>query len=243
MIPDKQINEFVSRVKAAAGDNLQSIVLYGSAASGEYNSDYSDINLLCVLRDVAFPALSAISSVVDWWANQKFPAPLVLTSLDLERSADVFAIEFLDMRATHRLLFGEDLLSNLYIPMDLHRAQVEYELREKLLLLRRGVLLAAGKETRQWDLMLRSLPAFMTLLRHSSIALGAPATASKRDAIQQLASRLRFDPSPFLQLLDVREQKAERKQFAVAGLFTRYLAAIEQVTAAVDTMLDSKPEA
>jgi hypothetical protein len=42
-----------------------------------------------------------------------------------------------------------------------------------------------------------------------------------------------------LQLLDIREHKAETNQFDVADVFARYLAAVQQVTAAVDKMLDS----
>jgi hypothetical protein len=40
-------------------------------------------------------------------------------------------------------------------------------------------------------------------------------------------------------VLDIRERKADRKKFDVADVFARYLAALEQVTAAVDKMLDS----
>jgi predicted nucleotidyltransferase len=239
MIPEKQINDFVNRLREAAGKNLQSVILYGSAASGEFHPEFSDLNLLCILQDASFPALNGLAPAIEWWTRQKFPPPLVLTLEEMKRSADVFAIEFLDMRAKHRVLLGDDVLADLHIPMHLHGAQVEYELREKLLLLRRGLLLAAGKESRQWDLMLRSLPAITTLFRHALITLGAPAVSSKREATQQLSTRIHFDPSAFLQLLDVREHKADRKQFNVTDLFTRYLAAVEQVTAAVDTMLDS----
>jgi hypothetical protein len=66
-----------------------------------------------------------------------------------------------------------------------------------------------------------------------------PKSGSKREAIQTLANRIKFDPSAFLHLLDIREHKIERKQLDVIDVFTRYLAAVEQATAAVDTMLDS----
>jgi hypothetical protein len=37
----------------------------------------------------------------------------------------------------------------------------------------------------------------------------------------------------------VREGKVDRKKFDVADVFSRYLAAVQQVTSAVDKMLDS----
>jgi len=162
-----------------------------------------------------------------------------MTQDELERSADVFSIEVLDIQRHHRVLFGDDTVTSLRIPMNLHRAQVEYELREKLILLRQRLLLVAGKDRDLWDLLLASLPAFATLLRHALIALGDDAPRSKREAVQALTSRTQFDSSALLQLLDIREHKADRKQFDVKDVFTRYLAAMQQLTTAVDTMLDA----
>jgi hypothetical protein len=238
MVAEKQINEFVSRLRVACGENLQSVILYGSAADGEFHPEFSNLNLLCILRESSFGALTAMAPVVEWWTRQKHHAPLMLTREELERSTDVFSIEFLDMQQRHRVLFGDDLLSGLHIPMHLHRAQLEYELREKLILLR-GRLLAAASKKQLWELLLGSLSTFTTLFRHGLIALGETPPKAKREAIQALAARVPFDPSAFLQLLDIREHKAEIKQFDVNDVFTRYLAAVQQVTAAVDRMLDT----
>src|SRR6202011_4109718 len=239
MVVEKQLDEFVRRIREASGTNLQSVILYGSAASGEFQSEFSHLNLLCLLRETSFAKLSAIAPVTGWWQRQKHPAPLVLTREELERSADVFAIELLDMQRHHRVLFGDDVMKGLQVPMHLHRAQVEYELREKLILLRQRLLEAVGNERRLWDLMLGSLPAFATLFRHALIALGDASPRPKREAIQALAARIKFDPSALLQLLDMREHKADRKQFDVNDVFTRHLAAVQQVTSAVDTMLEA----
>ena len=239
MVPEKQINEFVDRLRRAAADNLQSVILFGSAARGEFHPGFSNLNLLCILRESSFPALSAIVPVVEWWSSQKNHPPLVMTREELERSADVFSIELLDMKQGHRVLCGDDVLSGLRVPMHLHRAQVEYELREKLILLRQRCLLASGNKQRLWDVLLSSFPAFVTLFRHALIAIGETAPNSKREAITALAARVQFDPSAFLQLLDIREHALDRKNLDGPDVFTRYLAAVQQVTAAVDTILDS----
>jgi hypothetical protein len=237
-IPEKQIGEFVTRLQQAAGANLISVILYGSAVSGGYDPEYSNINLLCVLQETSFPKLLALAPVVESWTKQGHHAPLLITHSELERSADVFAIEWMDMREKHRLLFGPDVIASLEIPMHLHRAQLEYELREKLILLRQRLLLAASDEKRAWDLMLRSLSAFTTLFRHALIAQGQPVPATKRESVKALAASLGFEASAFEHLLDIREHRADRKQFRVQEVAARYLAAVEQVTGAVDRMLD-----
>lgn len=239
MTPEKLQTEFTTRVRQAAGNNLQSLILYGSAVDSEFHPEFSDINLLCVLHDASFRSLQALAPTVKWWIGQKQPAPQVTTGDEIRRSADVFAIELLDMQQRHRVLFGDDVLGGLEIDLHHHRVQVEYELREKLMLLRQGLLVAGDNRDRLWDLLLSSLSAFTTLFRHASLALNGGTAGSKREAAEDLAARIHFDSSPFLQLLAIRERRAERKQFDPAELFSRYLAAVEQVAAAVDTMFDS----
>ncbi|HZQ21571.1 MAG TPA: nucleotidyltransferase domain-containing protein [Terriglobales bacterium] len=240
MVPEKQIEEFVNKLRQAAGDNLESVILYGSAASGEYIDDQSDVNLLCVLRDTSLPKLQRLSTTLDWWTRKEQPAPLITTRQEIESSADVFSIEYFDMQKRHRVLFGDDPLANITIPMRLHRAQVEYELREKMILLRQRLLLAGSRKDRLWTLLLDSLPSFSALFRHALMAFDGQCSPSGREAFTAIGSRLGIDSSAFLDVLEVREGRVNARQFNVESLAARYLAAVEQVTATVDKMLDSE---
>lgn len=141
------LNELVEKMRAAAGENLLSVVLFGSAAQGEFHPEYSDVNLLCVLRNASFPFLQKISPVVEWWRRKRHRPPLVVTVEELKASAAEFSIEFIDMKQRYRVLYGEDILRTLDVPMHLHRFQLEYELREKLFLLRQQLLLANSNDT------------------------------------------------------------------------------------------------
>src|ERR1035438_2700641 len=129
MVPEDKIDDFVKRVREAAGSNLESVLLFGSAVSGDFHPGLSNLNLLCVLRDCSFAALQALAPVAKWWERQKQLAPLCMTRKELARSTDVFTIELLDMQQHHRVLFGEDVVQGLRISMHVHRVQVEYELR------------------------------------------------------------------------------------------------------------------
>src|SRR4029077_14220422 len=135
MVPDEKINEVVQRIREAAGANLESVLLFGSAVTGNFHPGLSNLNMLCVLRDSSFAKLQALAPVAKWWDRQKQPAPLCMTRLELQRSTDVFTIELLDIQQHHRVLFGNDVVKGLVISMQVHRVQVEYELREKLILL------------------------------------------------------------------------------------------------------------
>ena len=238
MIPTDTIDEFVKRAREAAGANIESIILFGSAVAGDYHPGLSNLNLLCVLRDSSFSSLQALSPAAKWWDGKKEPPPLCMTKQELLRSTDVFTIELLDMQQHHRVLFGDDVLNDLHIPMDLHRVQVEYELREKLILLRQHVLLASNNESRLWDILLRSAPSLSTLFRHARVAMGDGKQVTRREAVTSLGGRVGFDASAILQVLDVRERKTDRKKINVVDLAGRYLAAVEKVNAAVDMAAD-----
>lgn len=241
MNPTDTIDEFVKRLRGAGGTNVQSIVLFGSAATGDFHPGLSNLNVLCILGDSSFQALQNLAPAAKWWDKQKQPPPLCMTRQELERSTDVFTIELLDMKQHHRVLFGADVLSGLEIPMDIHRVQVEYELREKLILLRQHVLMADGNDSRLWDLLLHSAPSFSTLFRHALIALGDSSRTSRREAVQALTQRLGLEGSVMLQVLDAREKTLDRGKVDVRDLAARYMSVVERVTAAVDAALDASP--
>lgn len=238
MAAEMTINDFVARLRDAAGMNLVSVILYGSSAAGDYVRDVSDTNLLSVLRDTSFAELTKIAPVVEAWTKNNQRTPLLMGIEELKRAADVFSIELLDMQHSYKVLWGEDVLRTLAIPMRFHRVQLEYELREKTILLRQGLIAAAGNPQRMWQLLQRSLPSFATLFRHALIELGEPA-ASKMEAVRKLAAKVGVELSATLQLLEIRERKGDPGKTDVYDLFARYLREVEQVTSAVDKMLDS----
>src|ERR1700746_1464951 len=105
MVPEKKINDFVTRLRGAAGANLESVILFGSAVAGDFHPEFSNVNLFCVVRDSSFAALQALAPDVKWWNAQKQPPPLFMTRGEIERSVDVFTIELIDMQQHHRVLF------------------------------------------------------------------------------------------------------------------------------------------
>ncbi|MFZ0229959.1 MAG: nucleotidyltransferase domain-containing protein, partial [Mycobacterium sp.] len=120
MVPEKLISEFIGRLREAAGTNLKSVILYGSAAAGNYVPEHSDVNLMCVLGDTSFAAIATLTPAVIWWGKQKHHAPLLMTMEEIRRGADVFSIEYLDMKQHYRVLWGDDALKGLEIPTTFH---------------------------------------------------------------------------------------------------------------------------
>src|SRR5450756_2917389 len=50
---EKLLTQLIGKLQKAYGERLVSVVLYGSAATGDHHADFSDINILCVLSEIS----------------------------------------------------------------------------------------------------------------------------------------------------------------------------------------------
>lgn len=231
---DKLLAELVDRLKKAAGANLRSVVLYGSAASGHYQPGHSDLNVLALVERLDGAALEALRPAIVWWTGKGNPQVLMFTLEELRRSADVFAIELLDIKSRHKVLYGEDSFSALEVPMDLHRVEVERELRTKLIRLRQAYMDASGDPRRLLRLLTESSSSFLTLFRHSLIALGEEPPAHRHEVLDRIGARLNVDVSPFHSVLEVREEKRRPKDIDVISVGRAYLESVRRIADEVD---------
>jgi hypothetical protein len=233
---DKLLNELVERLKKSHGERLVSVVLYGSAVSGDHHAKFSDLNILCVLSEIGTRELGASEAIFGWWREQGSASPLLLSEQEVSASTDCFAIEFHDIQRHHRLLYGKDVVTSLTIDDSFYRAEVEHDLRAKLMRLRQkasGMLSDADVLRR---LLLDSVSTFCVLFRHALILHGVPATSKKREAIAGAKEHFGIDPLPFDKLLDVREGLSKPRDVEPAALLGSYLRGISVVIDAVDRL-------
>jgi predicted nucleotidyltransferase len=233
---EAKLKELVNRLKEVAGTNLESVILFGSAARGEYHPEHSDLNVLCVLGSLAVEELGRVAAVVRWWVTeQKEPAPLFFTGEELRQSADVFSIELRDMQDSRRVLFGADAIASLAVATNLHRVQVEHELRTVLLKLRNAYLRAPGDTQELTPVLRKSFSSVLTLLRHVIIAFGEEAPAASRDIIGRATALTQSNASTFETVLRLREHGGSQTE--IAQIYGAYLAELEKVIRALDKHL------
>lgn len=231
---NEKLVQFAAKLKGAAAANLRSVILYGSSARDDFQPEFSDLNVLVVLEFADAPALRALAPVVRWWREQGEPAPVIMSVAELQRSADVFAIELIDMKQSHRVLEGEDLLSRLDVPRGMHRVQVERELRTALVKLRQAYL-EAKDDAAIAKLMTASVSTFATLFRHALIVFGQQPSIDKRASIEATGAFLSTNVAAMLRVLDMRDKRAPATD--CSELFAAYLAAAARVTEEVDRRL------
>ncbi|MDE3199026.1 MAG: hypothetical protein KGN84_21940 [Acidobacteriota bacterium] len=233
---DEVLDQLVAKLSKALGSDLIATVLYGSAAAGDYHHKFSDYNVLCVLAKITPEQLRATEPIFRWWREKGNPSPLLLTEEEFRTSSDCFPLEFRDIREHHRVLQGTDVVSGVTVEYVHYRAQVEHELRAKLLRLRQkasGIL--SDKEV-LGRLLADSVATFCVLFRHALILSTGGAPGRKREIVGRARDAFGIDAGPFELLLDIREGKQPAKIEAPEALLGHYMAEIDKVISAVDRL-------
>lgn len=231
-------NHLIGDLRATHGDNLASVVLYGSAAAGDHVELRSDYNLLIALERITPEDLRLAQAPMREWQRLGHPLPVYFTTEELRDAADVFPIEFHQMERARVVLYGRDPFATLRISDANLRHQTEYELRSKLLQLRRLYIPASVSVERLQDLMADSLSSFATLFAPALILHGVEPPVRKRDIVETTARYFKLDPEPFARVFALREsnEAGALDEREAHELFARYMTQVEQVIEAVDSL-------
>jgi len=227
------LEELVPKLENAFSGRLVSVLLYGSAAAPGQSDRFSDLNILCVLKEITPRELADGEPILRWWRELGHPAPLLMSEEEVSNSADSFPIEFRDMQHRRRMLFGPDPIADLVIHNTQYRIQVEHELRSNLLRLRQHGATILSDSPALLGLCADSVSTFCVLGRHALVLAGVTPDEDRHGVVRQLAETIPADMTVFESLLEIRESK--RTDVAdVAELFARYLVAIGKVVVFVD---------
>jgi hypothetical protein len=225
---------FARDLAGAYGDALRGVVLYGSAARGEYRDGVSDLNLLVLLSDTSTHTLRRGSALSRAWAAENNPPPLMMSEAEFRDSADVFPIELSDIRDAHLLLHGSDPFAGLDIrPADL-RTQLERELKAAYIRLRTRYLTEAGDAVRFEPVLLKSLSTFLVMFRTVLRLSGVEGVRDPAVTVRATAERVGFDPAPLLEILRARAGQAKLDVRPDSAVVTGYMDAVARVVEYVD---------
>ena len=238
-IPDKPQDVFAELAgdyEKVFGKDLVALIVYGSAAGDYYVKGKSDINLLAVLAPDAVNRLEESLPLVKNWRKRSVAVPLIMTKAFIENSLDCYPIEFLNMKNSHILIHGEDVLAQLqFRPEDL-RLQIEKELKGKLVTLRQGYLETEGNAKQIRQLVSRSLTAFISIFNALIYLKGAAVPQRRRDTIKEVAKIFALDADVFLICADIREGIDKLSIAELNNVFSKYLSEIENMCNLVDSL-------
>jgi hypothetical protein len=233
------LNGLLKDLVITHGDNLAAVVLYGSAAAGDHIELRSDYNLLITLHRITPEDLRQAQAPVREWQRLGHPLPVYFTTEELSDAADVFPIEFHQMANARMVLYGADPFQDLQFSDINLRHQTEYELRSKLIQLRRMYIPASVSVEKLCDLMSDSLASFAALFRAVLILYGEEAPVAKPDCVRATVRRFGLDPEPFEKIFSFRSTDYQPPNDKEANeIFGAYMAQVERVIEVVDEFLN-----
>lgn len=237
-VAQEAFNHLIGDLRATHGENLASVVLYGSAAAGDFVQLQSDYNVLIALNRITPEDLRMAQAPMREWQRLGHPLPVYFTFAELHDAADVFPIEFHQMERARVVLYGHDPFEALRISDANLRHQTEYELRSKLIQLRRLYIPASVSARKLRELMSDSLSSFATLFAPVLLLHGAKSPVLKQDIVRETARLLGLDAATFERIFELRAagDASTLDEVEANHLFAVYLAQVERVIEAVDRL-------
>ncbi len=232
----KIIEPYLNELLKIHQENVISIFVCGSVAAADYVYKVSNITLLVVLEKLEFQDLQKSLKAISKGINKKIAAPLFLTRKHIETSTDVFPVEFLEMKETHLLLYGEDLLAPLEINPANIRLFCEEQIKGKLIRIRQAYLERGLKRKGIEALLKESLSSLTPVFRNLIRLKGKTPPIKKEGIYTQLCAEFNLDRNVFLAIL--RDTKNDEKIDAqdVEVFFQRYITQIQKLAIAVDQL-------
>jgi len=239
-LPDeiqKLLQTYVKDVKGVFGEQLEGMLLYGSAVRGEFLPGRSNLNILLLVSSYDSDVLKRYSALHRHWSKEQIVVPLFLTEEELHTSAAVFPLEFLEIQEQHRVLGGRDPFIGFHVKTDRLRETVVQGVTSHLLRLRQRYVEGGGSDDATTILLPLSITSIVPVLRGVQRLLGRPVLSHSDAVIKDVAEQLKLDLQGLLDALLLKRGQISPGTREVPRLFDRYLQAATMLTRAVAQLL------
>lgn len=228
------LEDFKNNLERRYANGLVSVILYGSAASGEFVNKHSNINLLVVLNDTS---LGNLSKSIDLLNSNKFRllTPIFFTEDYIGNSTDTFPIEFLDMKENYSVLFGKDVLRDIQIDVRNLRFQCEQELKSKIIQIKNFYLKHNNKADLK-ILLFKSFTSVLHILRNLVRLKGKDPLYLKMESLSQLAGEFSIDQNCFEKILNAKNKNTNISYKETKELFFNFVDELEKIITAIDKL-------
>jgi hypothetical protein len=121
------------------GGRLESLVVY----SGHDGDD--TLHSLALVEGLSFRDLTACLPLAESWHRLRLAVPLMLSRDELQRTVDIFPLEYASIIATHAVVFGRAPFAGVTIPAEHLRRACEAQAKSHLIHLREAFLESHGE--------------------------------------------------------------------------------------------------
>lgn len=216
---ENNIVQWAKELKQELGNNLVSVILYGSAARGEYVRARSDLNLMLVFKKLDLEHITKVGKMMPRKVRKQAPQLVFWTETEIENAWDAFPLEFEDVQGNHRCLAGKDPFNKRTVDKKHMRYQLEFELRSKLLNVRDSWLNLRHDKYALEMFLVKVGNSFDYLIRKSEAVFG---------------KKMAVPADVFETIKKVKNKEIRLKRGELQGLFHQLHETVESVIRTID---------
>ena len=135
----ERLDELVQTLKTMLAEDLVAVVVFGSAARGDYRAGESNVDLIVIVKADPKEKLAAIGPALSLARFSARIEAMILRADEIPRASDCFPLLYADVARSSVTLFGKSPFDDLVIASAHKRLRIEQELREARIRLRRVV--------------------------------------------------------------------------------------------------------
>ena len=227
------VHAYAKDVKAVFGEQLEGLLIYGSAVRGEFLPGRSNLNMLFVLSSYDAVTLKLYAPIHKRWSKEQVVVPLFLTDQELQSSSALFPLEFLEIQDYHRVLGGRDPFVGFHVDGGRLKDEVMQGLAGHLLRLRQRFAEGGGTNDAVTNLLPLSITSLLPLLRGVQRLSGKPVMSQSDALIKDVADHFQIDLHGLTDALLLKRGQITPGPGEVPRLFDRYLHAASALTTSV----------
>ena len=230
----KLTDTFVANLRECFGEGLVAVILYGPAARGEEMKGRTFIHFVVVVRDSTPSALAPCTAFMKRWVKERIAAPLFITSEYIGNSLDTFPLEFMEMKNSYAVVYGEDVLGGIEFRAGDVRSECEREIKGKLLHLRAEYLALRGNWKELAHLVHRSLETFRLVFTGALFLKKHPAPEKTPDLLETVAAEYGLDGALLRRLYEFSRGSVKPDPEETDRLFDLYVEELDKLSGALD---------
>jgi len=230
------VQNLANRLREDLGDNLLSLCVVGSALTADFNPKYSDINTVLLVRRRNHELLQLLAKYGPQMGRQRLRAPVLLTEEYIQRSLDVFGVEFLDFQLNHAVVLGPDPFSNLAVNKSDVRLQCERQLKSALIQLRQGYIRSLGKSKLVGQLLLACITELTAVMRALLWCRDQDRPREIIPAMEKTSKHFGFDAESIRPLFEAKRSHTVIPREQNESLFEHLYQIIDHLSRQVDQM-------
>ncbi len=225
-------DNLIENLKKLYNERFVSLILYGSCVTNDCDNEFSDINTIVIIDSLSaidlknaskaikefmkipksskgFGSVTYLVELLSGYLSAPLktgvnPLPLFMGKEEWFNSCDVYPIEYSDIKARYKILYGEDIVAPLILEKSNLRLQCEYEVKNLLIKLRQNYLAKSDDLNEIEKLFKKSSKSFFALFRAILRLDSDNVPFSHKKVIALLSEKVKIDKAVFLKILDLR---------------------------------------